>query len=88
MIYRYFGKLFYPLLEHLGSLYASGNINHTPHDSRHTFSWLCDKYRLDDTVKHMLMGHTLGSDVEKNVYGHRTLEELKQEIEKISTPGH
>lgn len=85
---NYRNKIFYPLLEQLGILYTARNIKHTPHDCRHTFSWLCDKYKLDDTAKHMLMGHTLGNDVEKNVYGHRTLEELKQEIEKISTPNH
>ena len=85
---NYRSKTFYPVLERLGILYTSRNIKHTPHDCRHTFSWLCDKYRVDDTAKHMLMGHALGNDVEKNVYGHRTLEELKQEMEKISTPEH
>lgn len=74
---------FYPALEKLGIEFASNGAKHTPHDCRHTFSWLCDKYRLDDISKHMLMGHSLGSDVEKSVYGHRTFEELKTEIEKI-----
>lgn len=56
---------------------------HTTHDCRHTFSWLCDKYKVDDFSKHLLMGHSVGTDVEKNTYGHRTLEELRTEIEKI-----
>lgn len=85
---NYRNKTFYPVLERLGILYTDKNSKHTPHDCRHTFSWLCDKYKVDDTAKHMLMGHALGNDVEKNVYGHRTLEELKHEIEKISTPEH
>jgi hypothetical protein len=38
---------------------------------------------VDEMVKHLVMGHSLGNDVEKNVYGHRTKEELKSEIEKI-----
>lgn len=32
------------------------------------------------------MGHSLGNDIEKSVYGHRTLEELRTEIEKIKVP--
>ena len=69
--------------ERLGIASALNGAKHTPHDCRHTFSWLCDKYKVDDLSKHILMGHSLGSDVEKNVYGHRTFEELKEEIEKI-----
>lgn len=56
---------------------------HTSQDCRHTFSWLADKYNVDEMVKHLVMGHSLGNDVEKKVYGHRTKEELKSEIEKI-----
>jgi integrase len=74
---------FYPKLERLGILTTTDGKKHTPHDCRHTFSWLCDKYKVDDLSKHLLMGHSLGSDVEKSVYGHRTVEELREEIEKI-----
>jgi len=66
-------------------LLANGK-KHTPHDCRHTFSWLADKYRIDELSKHMIMGHSLGNDVEKTVYGHRTLEELRAEINKIKVP--
>ena len=58
-------------------------INHTPHDCRHTFSWLCDKYAVDNISKHMMMGHSLGKDVEAKIYSHRTMDELRKEIEKI-----
>jgi len=58
-------------------------MNHTPHDCRHTFSWLCDTYGVDEISKHMLMGHTLGKDVEAKVYSHRTMAQLKDQIEKI-----
>ena len=71
-------KRFPTIMKHLG-------MNHTPHDCRHTFSWLCDKYGIDTLSKHLLMGHSLGKDVEAKVYGHRTLEELKEQIEKIVT---
>ena len=56
---------------------------HTPHDCRHTFSWLCDKYGVDMFTKKLLMGHSLGTSVTENTYGHRNLEELRAEIEKI-----
>lgn len=76
-------KEFYPTLERLKISITQSGKKHTPHDCRHTFSWLCDKYKVDDLSKHLLMGHSLGNDVEKSVYGHRTLEELRQEIAKI-----
>lgn len=76
-------KEFYPTLEKLGISVTKSGKKHTPHDCRHTFSWLCDKYKVDDLAKHMMMGHSLGNDVEKSVYGHRTLEELRAEIIKI-----
>lgn len=58
-------------------------MNHTPHDCRHTFSWMCDTYGVDEISKHILMGHSLGKDVETKVYSHRTLEQLTEQVEKI-----
>lgn len=79
-------KAFYPTLERLGIAVTQSGKKHTPHDCRHTFSWLCDKYKVDELSKHLLMGHSLGKDVEKAVYGHRTYEELYNEIQKIQVP--
>lgn len=74
---------FYPTLERLGIATTKSGKKHTPHDCRHTFSWLCDKYEVNEFAKHLLMGHSLGKDIEKSVYGHRTFEELCTEINKI-----
>ncbi|MCH5272892.1 MAG: integrase [Lachnospiraceae bacterium] len=74
---------FYPTLAHLGISVTANGKKHTPHDCRHTFSWLCDKYKVDELSKHLLMGHSLGKDIEKSVYGHRTFQELCTEINKI-----
>lgn len=74
---------FYPAMERLGIATTASGKKRTPHDCRHTFSWLCDKYKVDELSKHLLMGHSLGKDVERAVYGHRTLEELRAEISKI-----
>ena len=65
------------------ALNSIGITGHTPHDCRHTFSWLCDKYRVDALSKKMLMGHALGNDVTDLRYGHRTIDELRTEINKI-----
>lgn len=58
---------------------------HTPHDLRHTATWLMQKYRLDDLAMKMILGHTRGNDIEQTVYGHRTEEQLYAEILKIPT---
>lgn len=77
---------FHATLASLGLTMSNAGTKHTPHDCRHTFSWLCDKYNVDDLSKHILMGHSLGNDIEKSVYGHRTIAELRTEIEKIQVP--
>lgn len=81
--YLFRSKEFHSMLQELGISKTRSGKKHTPHDCRHTFSWLCDKYKVDDLSKHLLMGHSLGNDVEKCVYGHRTLDELRTEINKI-----
>ena len=58
------------------------NEKHTSHDCRHTFSMLCEKYKVSNNDRKRLMGHTF-QDVTNDVYGHRELEELRKEIEKI-----
>ena len=73
------------LLSELGIEISSEDTVRTPHDARHTFSWLADKYKMDEISKHLIMGHSLGKDVEKTVYSHRTLEELYEEVMKIKT---
>lgn len=72
-----FRSLFYEELEKLGIK------GHTPHDCRHTFSWLCDKYHVDQLAKKLLLGHTLGNDITDKKYGHRTMDELRDGIGQI-----
>lgn len=76
----------YKALEKENLAYTKNGNKRTPHDFRHTFSWLADKYKIDDMSKHMLLGHLKGKDVESNTYGHRTLDELRTEMEKIIVP--
>ena len=57
---------------------------HTPHDCRHTFSALCERYEVREADRKRMLGHAL--DLTNGVYGHRTVEELRAEIEKIKVP--
>lgn len=66
-------------------LQTLGISNHTPHDSRHTFSALCERYGVSENDRKRMLGHSF-SDVTNKVYGHRTLEDLRKEIEKIQRP--
>lgn len=59
-----------------------GIEEHTPHDCRHTFSMLCEKYGVNENDRKRMLGHTF-NDVTNKVYGHRELEDLRAEIEKI-----
>lgn len=63
-----------------------GMERHTPHDCRHTFSALCEKYEVKETDRKRMLGHSLNGDVTNGVYGHRTLEELRTELEKVKLP--
>lgn len=60
-----------------------GIAKHTPHDCRHTFSWMCEKCKVNENDRRRMLGHSFGSDITNQVYGHRTLEDLRTEIEKI-----
>lgn len=82
---KYRESVFYKIMDELGISISVENTVHTPHDTRHTFSWIWDKCikPSDDIAKHMIMGHSLGNDVEKSVYAHRTVEELKELMLRI-----
>lgn len=57
--------------------------HHTPHSCRHTFSRLCESYGVREADRKRMLGHSFGDDITNGVYGHRTLEELREQIEKI-----
>ena len=67
----------------LNSFLEIHNIEkHTYHDTKHTFSALCSKFKLNEIYKKKLMGHSF-KDVTNKVYGHWDLEDLREELEKI-----
>lgn len=68
------------------ALLACGiQTEHTPHDCRHTFSKLCEDYGVAENDRKRMLGHSFGNDVTNRVYGHRDLESLREQIEKIDT---
>ena len=68
------------------TLESLGIQKHTPHDCKHTFSALCEKYGVNENDRKRLLGHKIGN-ITNDIYGHRTLEDLRAEIEKIKAPG-
>ena len=75
------------LRREVNTLFAELNMNHTPHDCRHTFSALCERYGVNEADRKRMMGHSFGADITNGIYGHRTLEDLREQIEKISIVG-
>ena len=59
-----------------------GIQKHTPHDCKHTFSALCERYGVNERDRKRMLGHRVG-DLTNDTYGHRSLEDLRAEIEKI-----
>lgn len=78
-----FRKSMYTKLESLGISHTASGKKHTPHDCRHTFSALCEKYAVNENDRKRMMGHSFGSDITNATYGHRTINDLISEIEKI-----
>lgn len=73
-------------LQSLNISYASTGEKHTPHDCRHTFSVMCEEYKVNENDRKRMLGHSFGSDITNGIYGHRTIEDLRKEIEKIKIP--
>lgn len=81
------GKLLNAPYEFRGDMYDCLRLckikKHTPHDCRHTFSYLCEKYGVNENDRKRMLGHSFGNDITNQIYGHRTLDDLRAEIEKI-----
>ena len=54
-----------------------------PHDCRHTFSKLCEHFEVKENDRKRMLGHSFKDDITNKIYGHRDLEDLRREIEKI-----
>ncbi|MBU3145765.1 tyrosine-type recombinase/integrase [Clostridium sp. CF012] len=59
------------------------NMNHRPHDTRHTFITLAKEYNFNEYILKLIVGHSI-VDITEKIYTHRTISQLKEEIEKIA----
>lgn len=58
-------------------------MNHTPHECRHTFETMLDAAGGNRRCIDLLMGHT-SKDTGNRVYNHKTIDELRKTVELIS----
>lgn len=62
-------------------------IDKTPHESRHTLESVLDSVGANKKCIDLIMGHT-SKDIGNRVYNHKTIDELKTEMEKFSFKGY
>lgn len=58
------------------------HLTHKPHDTRHTFITRAKSAKMDEYILKLIVGHEI-DDVTEKVYTHRTMEELRYEMEKV-----
>lgn len=61
------------------------DMDHAPHETRHTFITLAKKYNVNEYVLKRIVGHQI-KDITEGTYTHRDIENLREEIEKIKAP--
>lgn len=59
------------------------NLKHHPHETRHTFITKAKACGIDEYILKLIVGHAI-DDITEKVYTHRTVEQLKNEMEKIT----
>lgn len=60
-----------------------GIAGHRGHDCRHTFVTLADNYGMNETTLKKIVGHSLGKDITKNVYTHKTIQQLVSAVNEL-----
>lgn len=58
-------------------------MDHRPHDTRHTFITMAKECEMNEWILKKIVGHET-QDVTEAIYTHRTIDDLKKEIEKIN----
>lgn len=59
------------------------NLKHRPHETRHTFITKAKENNVNEYVLKLIVGHSI-SDITEKTYTHRTIEQLKTEMSKIT----
>lgn len=58
-------------------------MKHRPHETRHTFITKAKACHVDEHILKLIVGHA-ERDITEKVYTHRTMEQLQEEIKKIT----
>ena len=74
-LHQYRNYMFDPIMKTL-------NLEHLPHDGRHTFATYADRSEINEVAVARIMGHKLKS-ITKQVYTHKEIEELIEWCNKI-----
>ena len=72
---NYYKEKFIPIMEQL-------NMEHRPHDCRHTFATLLSNANANATAIKKMIGHESYATTEK-IYTHKDIEELRKKVELI-----
>lgn len=75
MTYDKYRKRFSKVMDILG-------FKHRPHETRHTFITKAKDAHVNEYILKLIAGHAI-DDITEKVYTHRSIEQLKEEIEKI-----
>lgn len=76
MTYDKYRKRFEKVMKYL-------NLKHRPHETRHTFITKAKSCNIDEYTLKLIVGHAI-DDITEKVYTHRTIEQLKAEMAKIT----
>ena len=79
MTYDKYHKRFQKVMDRL-------KMKHRPHETRHVFITKAKSCGIDEYILKLIVGHTI-EDITEKVYTHRTMEQLKSEMKKISKIG-
>lgn len=63
---------------------AELGMEHNPHECRHTFRSEMDRLNANEKCVNLIMGHVFANDTGKNIYTHKSKEELIETIELLS----
>ena len=76
MTYDKYRKRFQKVMDKL-------KLKHHPHETRHTFITKAKACNMDEYILKLIVGHSI-EDITEKVYTHRTMEQLRSEIEIIT----
>ena len=68
--------------KHWNKIMKSTNLNHTPHECRHTFRSRLDSHGANKRCIDLLMGHK-SKDVGERVYTHKTIHQLRLAVDLL-----